>query len=111
MKFAKVFAILFALILAVFCFSAPLVNAGDEHPWDEEGPSYGGTTSIDPNGDNGGGTTPSSANTYQQISASTIYTDAVLYLQNIVLYHELPSLGDDETQSEAENPSNVGADE
>lgn len=108
MKLAKVFAMMFGLILAVFCFSAPLVNAGDEHPWDEEGPSVGGTTSINPNGDTGTGTA-STAGTNQRISASTIFTDAVLYLQSTLLYHDLPNLGDNETQSEAENPSQEGA--
>ncbi len=37
MKMAKIFAIMFALVLAVFCLNGPFVFGGDAHPWDEEG--------------------------------------------------------------------------
>jgi hypothetical protein len=37
MKMAKTLALMFALVLAVFCFNVPLVLAGDDVPWDEEG--------------------------------------------------------------------------
>jgi len=110
MKLAKTLAMMFALVVAVFCFSAPLVSAGDEHPWDEEGPSSGGINSIDPNGDIGDGTQPTDGlNT--RISASTIYHDAVILLQYTILYHELPNSGNVETESEAENPGVTGANE
>ncbi len=42
MKMAKIFAIMFALVLAVFCLNGPFVFGGDAHPWDEEGGGGGG---------------------------------------------------------------------
>jgi len=45
MKMAKALALMFALVLAVFCFNAPLILAGDDVPWDEEG-----TGKLDNNG-------------------------------------------------------------
>lgn len=42
MKMAKIFAIMFAVVLAVFCLSGPFAFGGDEHPWDEEGGDDGG---------------------------------------------------------------------
>jgi len=42
MRMAKIFAITFALFLAVFCMSGPFAFGGDEHPWDEEGGGDGG---------------------------------------------------------------------
>ena len=37
MKRAKALVLTLVLMLAVFCFFAPAVVGGDEHPWDEEG--------------------------------------------------------------------------
>ncbi len=42
MKMAKIFTIMFALVLAVFCFNGPFAFGGDEHPWDEEVGGDGG---------------------------------------------------------------------
>ncbi len=42
MKMAKIFAIMFAVVLAVFCLSGPFAFGGDEHPWDEEDGGDGG---------------------------------------------------------------------
>ena len=58
MKMAKIFAIMFMLILAVFCFNGPFAFGGDEHPWDEEGGDDGGGldgTNPAPNPDNNPG--------------------------------------------------------
>ena len=58
MKMAKIFALMFALFLAVFCLSGTFAMAGDAHPWDEEGGGGGdddgdldGTVPEDPNTD------------------------------------------------------------
>lgn len=49
MRMAKIFAIMFALFLAVFCMSGPFAFGGDEHPWDEEGGGDGGDLDgVDP---------------------------------------------------------------
>lgn len=49
MRMAKIFAITFALFLAVFCMSGPFAFGGDEHPWDEEGGGDGGDLDgVDP---------------------------------------------------------------
>ncbi len=50
MKMAKIFAIMFALVLAVFCLNGPFVFGGDAHPWDEEG-GGGGDGDLLPNSD------------------------------------------------------------
>lgn len=52
MKMAKIFAIMFALFLAVFCFNGPFAFGGDEHPWDEEGDiDGGGLNGVNPDPD------------------------------------------------------------
>ena len=63
MKMAKIFAIMFAVILAVFCLSGPYAFGGDEHPWDEEGGGgiNGGGYNAVPPSDNSGTVTSSSS--------------------------------------------------
>ena len=51
MKMAKIFAIMFALVLAVFCLNGPFVFGGDSHPWDEEGGGGGGGELENPDPD------------------------------------------------------------
>ena len=48
MKMAKIFAIMFAVVLAVFCLSGPFAFGGDEHPWDEEGGDDGDGLGVTP---------------------------------------------------------------
>lgn len=64
MKMAKIFAIFFALVLAVFCLNGPFAFGGDEHPWDEEGGggiNGGGYTAVPPSNDGGTLSTGSSS--------------------------------------------------
>lgn len=62
MRIAKITAILFAFLLVVMCFNAPVVLSGEEHPWDGDGSGDGSgddgaigtdtnTTLIDPTSD------------------------------------------------------------
>jgi len=39
---AKIYMLMFMLILAVICLNGPFVFGGDSHPWDEEGGGDGG---------------------------------------------------------------------
>jgi len=41
MKLTKALAILFAMVLVVICFNAPVVFGGDEFPWDEDNDNSG----------------------------------------------------------------------
>jgi hypothetical protein len=44
---AKIFMIMFVLILAIFCLNSPFAFGGDEHPWDEEIGGGGGGGDVD----------------------------------------------------------------
>ncbi len=96
MQVTKTLAILFAVVLVVICFNAPVVNSWDggtrDHPWDGDGSGDGGgdniiidTTSnggtkvlltISPSGNQGGG-----------VSGLGTFVTAVHLL---FVYHDMP---------------------
>ncbi|GEM_PF-2556881 len=102
MRSAKIFAMMFALLLAVFCFSAPLANAGDEHPWDEESPVSGGTNSVPTSGNTGSGSSTLPDGCTSVITSSNYYV-ALTSLQFVILYHTLPNY-EERTENEVEGP-------
>jgi len=46
MRIAKTLAMLFALVLVVICFNAPVLYSGEEHPWDGDGSGDGTDGSV-----------------------------------------------------------------
>ncbi len=46
MRIAKTIVILFALVLVVMCFNAPILFSAEEHPWDGDGPGDGNDGAV-----------------------------------------------------------------
>lgn len=82
MKMAKIFAIMFAVILAVFCLNGPF--AFGEHPWDETvtiGGDDGGLDGTDPDPDDGSDKTDRINSTSTTVETKTDVSDFLTLLK------------------------------
>ncbi len=93
MRIAKITAMLFALVLVVICFNAPILFSAEEHPWDGDGPGDGSDGSIvDPPGD----TTITNPNDDEEEDGSNYdpdnlgLNDLLFNLQFFFLFYSVP---------------------
>ena len=93
MRIAKTMAMLFALILVVMCFNAPILFSAEEHPWDGDGPGDSGDgTIIDPTIDSVIVVPPDEDDDYSTYDPDDFVPNDLLFnLQFLFLFYSIPN--------------------
>ncbi len=92
MRIAKTLAMLFALVLVVMCFNAPILFSAEEHPWDGDGPGDGSDgTIIDPTIDTTIVVPPDEEEDFSTYNPDGLNPDGLLFdLQFFFMFYSIP---------------------